>query len=173
MPLSEEDFTALIDRGCPACKAPKLRVEALVAQKLVLVDGEPHGSPTWGYKGEDLVRGAYQIVCEACQHELYTASECPSCGSEGGGVERALENENGYPLMRACKACESERIVALAYVPATIVYDGQRASKGRTQTVPEDPGFHAYRQQCMDCHELEMRRDPCPLCTPVEPRREG
>ena len=40
MPLSEETFTAIVDAGCPDCGGHKLNVEALVTQKLPLLDGE-------------------------------------------------------------------------------------------------------------------------------------
>ena len=64
MPLSEEAFTALVDAGCLDCKSKKLTVETYVAQQLPLLGGEVYGSPSWGYKGEDLVRGTYRIACD-------------------------------------------------------------------------------------------------------------
>jgi hypothetical protein len=165
MPLSEEEFTRIVDAGCAACKGKKLSVEALVAQKLPLLGGEIYGTPSWGYKGEDLVRGTYRIACAACHTELFAASACPRCDA-AGGVARALEAENAFPLPTACERCGDERLTALAFVPTVVVYEGKRASKARTQTAPEDPGFHGYRVECKDCRNVVERRDPCPLCGP-------
>lgn len=164
MPLSEEAFTALVDAGCVDCKSKRLVVEAYVAQKLPLLGGELYGAPSWGYKGEDLVRGTYRIACDACTKELFTASACPRCEADGG-IERALEHENTFPLPTSCTGCGSEQVSATAYVPATVVYEGRRAAKARTQTAPEDPGFHAYRAECKQCRNVAEQRVPCPLCS--------
>jgi hypothetical protein len=166
MPLSEEAFTALVDAGCLGCKSKKLSVEALVVQKLPLLAGEVYGSPSWGYKGEDLVRGTYGIECGDCKASLFSASACPRCDAEGG-VERALERENDFPLPTACEQCGDERLTASAFVPASVVYEGKRANKARTQTAPEDPGFHAFRVECKGCRKVLERRDPCPVCAGV------
>lgn len=163
MPLSEAAFTALVDAGCLSCASKKLVVEAIVARRLPLLGGELYGSPSWAYKGEDLVRGTYRIVCEGCSGELFTATACPLCDAEGG-VERALEQENTFPLPTGCATCGSELTSATAYVPAQVIYEGKRANKARTQAVPEDPGFHAFRVECKQCHSALERKDPCPLC---------
>lgn len=166
MPLSEEAFTALVDAGCLACGSKKLVVESIVAQRLPILGGEPYGAPSWGYKGEELVRGTFSIACHACKKELYAATACSRCDAESG-VKRALETENDFPLPTACHRCGSELLTATAYVPAVVVYEGKpvaRAGKARTQTVPEDPGFHAFRVECKECKTADERRDPCPLC---------
>jgi RNA polymerase subunit RPABC4/transcription elongation factor Spt4 len=163
MPLTEEAFTVLVDAGCPDCHAKKLTVEALVAQRLPLLAGEPYGKPSWGYKGEDLVHGTYRIACAGCKKELFTATDCPRCGA-ADGVTRALESENTFPLPRACASCKGELVNATAYVPAVVVYEGKRAAKARGQAAPEDPGFHAFRAECKVCHAVAERREPCPLC---------
>jgi hypothetical protein len=163
MPLTEEAFTALVDTGCNACRSKKLVIEAIVVQSLPLHAGEPFGPPSWGYKGEDLVRGTYRIACDGCKKELFTASACPRCDA-AGGVERALEAENAFPLPAACASCKSELLTATAYVPAVVVYEGKRANKARTQTKPEDPGFHAVRVECKSCRNVMERSSPCPLC---------
>lgn len=162
MPLTEEAFTALVDAGCPDCASKRLEVEAIVAQRMPLLGGEPYGSPSWGYKGEDLVRGTYRIACDGCKKELFAATACARCDAEDG-VARALESENTFPLPAAC-ACGSELLTAMAYVPAALVYEGKRAQKARTQTAPEDAGFHAYLVECKECKTANERRDPCPLC---------
>jgi len=163
MPLSEEAFTALVDAGCTACPSKKLVIESIVVQKLPILAGEPFGPSSWGYKGEDLVRGTYRIACEGCKKEIFTASTCSRCDA-AGGVERALEQENTFPLPAACAGCKSELLTATAYVPAVVIYEGKRANKARTQTTPEDPGFHAVRVECKSCHNVLERRNPCPLC---------
>ena len=163
MPLSEEAFTVLVDRGCGDCACKKLSVEALVVQRIPLLAGEPFGTASWGYKGEDLVRGTYSIACSGCKKELFTASPCPRCNAEGG-VARALESENAFALPSACAGCGSEQLTALAFVPAVVVYEGKRAAKARTQTAPEDVGFHAVSVECKRCHARSERSTPCPLC---------
>ena len=163
MPLSEADFSALVDAGCDACGSKSVRVEALVAQKIPLLGGEPYGAPSWGYKGEDLVNGTYRISCEGCGRDLYTSSVCPLCES-GDGIARALENENAFPLPAKCASCGNEMLTANAYVPATVMYEGKRAAKARTTTKPEDPGFHASRVECKECHTVLQRKNPCPIC---------
>ena len=163
MPLSEAAFTVLVDAGCSACGSKKVTVESFVAQKLPLLAGEVYGSPSWGYKGEDLVTGTYRIACAACDHEIFASSDCPRCGT-AEKLERALEDESSFPLPVSCSACGSEQVTATAYVPATVVYEGKRGAKARTQTAPEDPGFHAFRAECKSCRNTSERRSPCPVC---------
>lgn len=163
MSLSEEAFTALVDAGCTACPSKKLVVEAIVAQKMPILGGEPYGTPAWGYKGEDLVRGTFRIACDDCKTELFSATACPRCDA-ASGVAKALETENAFPLPATCTGCGCELLTATVFVPATVVYEGKRAAKARTQTVPEDPGFHASRVECKQCHNVMERRTSCPLC---------
>lgn len=163
MRLTEAAFTEIVDAGCPSCKAARIVVEAYVAQRLPLMGGELYGSPSWGYKGEDLVTGTYRIACKDCDRELYASSGCPRCDAPDA-LARVLEAENGFPLPVKCTGCDSELVTASAYVPATVVYDGKRADKARTQTAPEDPGFHAFRAECKQCRNTAEQRTPCPLC---------
>jgi len=163
MGLSEEEFTALVDAGCPDCPKASLAIDALVPQKVPLLGGEPYGAPTWGYKGEDLVRGVYCVACESCKRELYASAACPRCGA-ADGVERALSAADAVPLAKACAACGGELLTATAVVPARVAYDGKRSSKPRAQAAPEEPGFHAIRVECKTCLGVTERRDPCPLC---------
>ena len=79
MPLTEAAFTDLVDGGCPSCKGKSVTVESYVAQTLPLLGGELYGSPSWGYKGEDLVRGSFRFACSACALEIYSSSSCPRC----------------------------------------------------------------------------------------------
>jgi hypothetical protein len=163
MRLTEAAFTEIVDAGCPKCLRRRVTVETYVAQKLPLLNGEPYGSPSWGYKGEELVNGTYRIACTDCDHELFSDSNCPCCDAEAG-LERGLETENEYPLPTKCLGCGSELVTASAYVPATVAYEGKRGAKARTQTAPEDPGFHAYRAECKQCGHSAARTKPCPLC---------
>ncbi|MBX3204452.1 MAG: hypothetical protein KF764_05255 [Labilithrix sp.] len=164
MPLTEEAFTALVDAGCSDCPSKKLTVETYVAQSLPLLGGELYGSPSWAYRGEDLVRGTIRIGCDGCSRELYAATACPRCEAPEG-IARALEYENAFPLPTSCTSCGSELVTVTAYVPATVVYEGVRAAKARTQTAPEDPGFHAFRAECKQCRNTAEQRVPCPLCS--------
>jgi hypothetical protein len=163
MSLTEETFSALIDAGCTQCHAKKLVIESYVTQKLPLLDGELYGAPTWDYRGEDLVRGTWQIACGACKAALYRATACMRCGAEGG-VARALETPNSFHLPEACAACAHTMLTASAYVTATVVYDARTAKRPRTQTERDDAGFHAFRVECKSCRSVSERRTPCPLC---------
>jgi hypothetical protein len=163
MVLSEEEFTALVDAGCPDCPRAALAIDALVPQKVPLLEGEPYGAPTWGYKGEDLVRGVYGIACEGCKKELYVSAACPRCGA-AGGVERALAEADAVPLAKACAACGGTLLTATAVVPARVTYENKRSTKPRAQAAPEEPGFHAIRIECKTCRAVIERGDPCPLC---------
>ncbi|RYZ61314.1 MAG: hypothetical protein EOP08_13630 [Proteobacteria bacterium] len=162
MPLTEEEFTRLVDAGC-SCGHGELQVEALVVQKLELYRGDVLGSPIWGYKGEDLVRGTFDIRCGRCKLALYKATVCPLCLREEG-VERALETESDYPFVEACAECGGAQVTASAYVPAKVVYGNGRAQKARSNVAPEDPGFHAFRLACKSCHHTALRRGTCVLC---------
>jgi hypothetical protein len=163
MPLSEAAFTALVDAGCSTCSVSKLTIEALVPQKVPLLGGEPYGAPSWGYKGEDLVRGTYRIACQVCKNELFASAACPLCSAEGG-VERALNGLDAAPLPRSCAGCGGELLTATAFVPALVVYERKRADKPRAQAAPEEPGFHTTRVECKTCRGVVERRHPCALC---------
>lgn len=163
MALSEEEFAALVDAGCPDCPRTALTIDALVPQKVPLLGGEPYGAPTWAYKGEDLVRGAYCVTCEGCKKQLYVSAACPRCGA-AEGIDRALAEADAAPLAKACAACGGDVLTATAVVPARVAYDGKRSSKPRAQAAPEQPGFHAIRIECKTCLGVTERHDPCPLC---------
>jgi hypothetical protein len=163
MRLTEEAFTALVDAGCPTCPRPRLSVLAVVKQKLPLLKGEVFGTPSWGYKGEELVRGTYRVACDGCKKELFNDDACPRCDA-GAGLERALTTENQFPFPESCTGCGSELLVATAFVPARVAYEGKRAQKARAEAAPEDPGFHAFRMECTRCHAVEERGGGCPVC---------
>jgi len=163
MRLTEAAFTEIVDGGCPACQSKRVTVDTYVAQKLPLMGGELYGSASWGYKGEHLVHGTYRIACKDCGHELFADAGCPRCDAPDS-LAKILETENTFPLPISCTGCGSELVNALAYVPATVLYEGKRADKARTWTAPEDPGFHAYRVECKSCRNAAEQNNPCPLC---------
>lgn len=163
MRLTEAAFTEIVDAGCSKCGGKRVTVETYVTQKLPLMGGEPYGAPSWGYKGEELVHGTYRIACTACEEELFADAACPRCDA-ADGLARALDAENAYPLPTKCLGCESELLTATAYVPATVAYEGKRGAKARTQTAPEDPGFHVFHAECKQCRHTAARTSPCPLC---------
>lgn len=164
MPLTEAEFTTLVDAGC-TCTSKELVVLALVAQKLDLYRGDLYGSPSWGYVGEQLVSGTYRIECARCDAELYASEACPLCGAEGG-VARALETESTLPFPEICGECQGAQLTASAYVPARVSYGGARAQKARSNVAPEDPGFHAFRIECKRCRNaVTAPRAACVLCT--------
>jgi hypothetical protein len=168
MSLSEEAFAALVDAGCSICSAKSLTIEALVPQKVPLLGGELYGAPSWSYKGEDLVRGTYRVACKGCKAELYASTECPLCNAEGG-VARALDDADAARLPATCDGCGGDFLVATAFVPALVAYEGKRASKPRPQAAAEEPGFHTTRVECKTCRAATERRDPCPLCGRPKP----
>jgi hypothetical protein len=165
MPLTEAAFTALVDAGCTQCGSKALTVEALVSQKVPLYGGEVFGAPSWAYKGEELVTGTYRIACSKCSTEVFSASSCHRCTTEGG-VERALQAENAFPLPAVCDVCGSELLTAIAVVPVVVHYEGKRANKAKSQASPEEPGFHAIRVTCNRCPDVKTpaRAAGCVLC---------
>lgn len=163
MPLTEAEFTILVDRGCPSCASQRLVIDSLVTESVPLLGGEVYGAPSWSYKGEHLVDGTYRITCDACAHEIWAATACPRCAAEGG-IARALETTNAFELPNRCTECESELMTAQAIVPARVVYEGKRAQKARTDTTPDDEGFHALDVTCKSCRIIVRATGACPLC---------
>ncbi len=163
MSLTEAAFAEIVDAGCSDCGNKKLAIEAIVLQNLPLLAGELFGAPSWAYKGEDLVQGTYRIACDGCKKELYSEAACSRCNAPRG-VARALESENTFPFPTECAGCSSELLTAMAFVPALVLYEGKRAAKARSQTAPEDPGFHAIRLECKNCRKVMEPVGPRPLC---------
>lgn len=162
MPLSEPEFAALIEAGCP-CGHGELQIEAIVLQKLELYRGDQLGSPSWGYKGEELVRGTFAVDCVRCKSSLYSAQDCPLCGA-ADGIERALTTESTMAMDETCTECGGDKLTVSAYVAAKVVYGNGRAQKARSNTAPEDEGFHVARVVCKSCHHVHAHRGDCVLC---------
>ena len=133
--------------------------------------GEPVGRVTWVYDGEKFVDGVYQVTCAACHQTVFAADVCPRC-HEPGGLERALHTPNDWPVPRSCPSCDEEEVRYVAFIPAQVVYEGQRADKARAMTELHEDGFHGYRVDCRGCGTVAERTDRCPLCERLAPLRQ-
>ncbi len=163
MTLTEAEFTAIVDAGCTSCTGKGLQIATLVPRRIPLMGGELFGEPVWAYKGEELVRGTYEITCERCKKQLYHTEACQLCDSPNG-VQIALSTENDFVLPPKCPGCDSELLTALAFVPTKVSYEGKRVPKAKSNIGEYDPGFHGYKLQCKACGFTEQRHAPCPLC---------
>ena len=93
--------------------------------------GEPVGKLTWVYDGEKFVDGVYEVTCAACKEVVFAADVCPRCHAPGG-LARALETPNRWPVPPACPSCDDDQLRYVAFVPARVVYEGKRAEKARS-----------------------------------------
>lgn len=162
MSLSEAEFAAIIEGGC-ACGHGELMVQAVVLQKIELYRGEQLGQPSWGYKGEDLVRGTFAITCTRCKGSLYEDDACSLCGA-AGGLARMQETESVMAMGERCPGCGGDKLTVEAYVAAKVVHGNGRAQRARSNTAPEDEGFHVRRVSCKACFERTTHRGGCVLC---------
>jgi hypothetical protein len=116
------------------------------------------------------VDGVYQVSCADCQQVLFAGELCPRCHAPGG-LARALETPNGWPVPARCPQCDGDQLGFVAFLPARVAYEGGRAEKPRTATELHDPGFHGFRADCPDCGPVAERTDACPLCDAPGPLR--
>ena len=114
------------------------------------------------------MRGTYRIACESCKKELFATTGCPMCNAEGG-VDRALNEADPAPLAVTCNACGGDLLVATAFVPALVVYEGKRPNKPRPQAVPEEPEFHMTRIRVQDVPRSHRAPRPVPALRAVTP----
>jgi RNA polymerase subunit RPABC4/transcription elongation factor Spt4 len=170
--LDEPGLERLIAAGCPQCRSPKLTFRTYVDGLLPVMGGEPVGRVTWVYDGEKFVDGVFEVSCGACKQIIFAAEVCPRCHAPGG-LSKALETPNGWSVPARCPACGGEELRYIAFVPAFVAYEGQRAAKARSSTELHENGFHGYRVDCRDCGTVAERTDGCPLCDtpgPLRPR---
>ena len=62
-------------------------------------------------------------------------------------------------------SCDGEEVRYVAFVPARVVYEGERADRARTSTELHEDGFHGYRVDCRDCGTVAERRRAAPCAT--------
>ena len=172
--LDEPGLDRLIGAGC-ACGSHTLLFRTYVDGLFPFLGGEPVGRVTWAYDGEKFVDGVYAVECARCAASLFAADVCPRCHAPGG-LSRALETPNAWPVPAACAVadCGGEEIRYLAFVPARVTYEGHHADKARTATEPHDAGFHGVRADCRSCRQtIDQLTDagPCPLCAAPGPLR--
>jgi hypothetical protein len=168
--LDEAKLAQLVEAGCTACGKPRLRFSAYLDGRLPLLGGEPVGKLVWCYDGEKFIDGVYDVRCAECEAPIFSAAICPRCHREEG-LARALNSGNSFPLLSACPSCDGEEVRYIALVPATVLYERQRALPPRSETDPYDHGFHGFRIDCVDCGTVEERTDRCPLCDAAGPLR--
>jgi hypothetical protein len=162
----------LIASGCPKCRAANLTFRTYVDGLLPIMGAEPIGRVKWVYDGEKFLDGVYEVKCTACKDVVFTAEICPRCHAPEG-LSRALESPNGWPVPARCTGCGGEELRYIAFLPATVSYEGKRAEKARSAVELYDDGFHGYRVDCRDCGTVALRSDACPLCeapVPLRPR---
>lgn len=168
--LDEPGLERLVAAGCPGCRGRRLSFEAYVDGLLPVAGGEPVGRVTWVYDGERFVDGVYRVSCAGCRAVVFEGAVCPRCHAPGG-LARALATTNGWAVPSACPRCDDEEVRYLAFLPARVVYEGQRAERARSETELHEPGFHGYRVDCRDCGTVAEKTDGCPLCEAPAPLR--
>lgn len=169
--LTEASFTEHLQRGCAACGGKKLLIETYVEGVFPLVDGESDGSVVWAYKGETFVDGVFAIRCAACNEHLFKDSCCPRCHAPEG-LARALASTNRRPVPASCPTCGEDSLRYRAFAPVSVVYEGKRVGKAKTQCEPDDEGFHGVSAECPTCGPLDVGGgEACPLCDAPGPTR--
>lgn len=174
--LDEPGLQRLIAAGCTACGGRKLLFRTYVEGFFPFMAGEPVGGrPRWAYDGEKFIDGVYAVACADCGAGLFSSDVCPRCHA-AGGLAAALAALNTARVPPRCDDadCGGEEIRYLAFVPARVAYEGQRAEAARTSTEPHEEGFHGVASQCVSCgRATPTQRDPqrCPLCDGPGPLR--
>jgi hypothetical protein len=168
--LDEPGLERLIESGCPACGGRELMFRSYLDGLLPLLGGEPTGRLIWVYDGEKFVDGVYQVGCASCAKIIFVAELCPRCHAPGG-LARELATPNSWPVPASCPRCDGEEVRYIAFVPARVGYQGQRAEKARTSTELHEDGFHGARVDCRDCGTVAEATERCPLCDGPGPLR--
>src|SRR5262245_33050080 len=107
--LTEPALDSLVAAGCTACRSRKLGFRAFLDGRVPLLAGEPAGGVSWVYDGEKFVDGVYQVACGDCKHVLFSSDLCPRCHAPGG-LQRALDAKNRWPVPAACPRCDGEEV---------------------------------------------------------------
>lgn len=168
--LDEPGLNRLIEGGCPACGGHDLQFRTYVDGRMPFMGGEPVGRVTWIYDGEKFVDGVYRVTCGACAHVMFQSDLCPRCHA-AGGLNKALESTNDYPVPAACPSCDEDEVSYFAFLPAEVAYQDKRAAKAMSRVEPHEPGFHGYRVDCRYCGTIAARSATCPLCGGPGPLR--
>ena len=180
--LDEPGLNRLIEGGCPACSGRKLHFRTYVDGRMPFMGGEPVGRVTWIYDGEKFVDGVFRVTCGDCRHVMFPSPSpeegpehersevCPRCHA-AGGLKRALEGTNDYPVPIACPSCDEDQVTYFAFLPAEVAYHDGRAGKALSRVEPHEPGFHGYRVDCRYCGTIAARTATCPLCHAAGPLR--
>lgn len=168
--LDEPGLERLVAAGCARCGSKQLRFRSYLDGALPLQGGEPVGRLAWVYDGEKFVDGVFEVACAACREPVFAADLCPRCHAPGG-LARALERTNGWPVPATCPSCDDDQVRYVAFVPAVVTYEGKRAARPETATELHDPGFHGFRVDCRDCGPAVAERAECPLCSAPPPLR--
>lgn len=161
--FSAADLEGLLARGCAKCSGKRFEFRTYVAEVLPVQGGEPVGKPKWAYDGEAFVEGVFQVKCSDCESSEFASPACPHCGADDG-LARALESENRLPAPEECPACGASDLSFFALVPADVSWRDGRSEKAKTETAPEDPGFHGFRADCRACRKSTKLDSGCPLC---------
>jgi hypothetical protein len=168
--LDEPGLDRLVQAGCTACSSHKLMFRTYVDGLLPIMGGEPVGRVVWVYDGEKFVDGVFEVRCADCKQELFSAGVCPRCNAPGK-LTHALETENTWPVPLQCPSCEGDELRYIAFLPARVLYEGDRAEKARSSTELHEPGFHGWRADCKACGTVAELTDACPLCAAPAPLR--
>ena len=168
--LDETGLEQLVAAGCTKCGSHRLTFWSYVDGLLPVMGAEPIGRITWVYDGEKFVDGVYEVRCTECKQVVFAADVCPRCHA-AGGLERALGTPNRWPVPACCPRCDGEELRYIAFLPASVAYEGKRADKARSSKELHENGFHGYRVDCRDCGTMAEQTDRCPLCEAPAPLR--
>jgi hypothetical protein len=112
----------------------------------------------------------FDIACAACKKVLFHEDACPRCHAEGA-LPDILATPSRLELPASCSQCGTQKLNLTAMVPATVLYQGQRADKARASVDMADEGFHGVRVDCTSCGNVGSVGKSCPLCAAPGPLR--
>src|SRR5260370_27919456 len=115
--FDEPGLQRLVDAGCPKCGSVKLSFRTYVDGLVPIMGGEPIGRIKWVYDGEKFVDGVFAVSCADCNEVVFAADECPRCHAPGG-LQRALETPNQWPVPPSCVKCSFHDMRYIAFLPS-------------------------------------------------------